>query len=123
MKKCCVKPVQSLELEFEDGKSLLLTFDMEALYHFYDIGEGISEIIEEKSVPKMCAKIIFASAVYNQPDFTLDQAIALVSNMSPVTITEIINEFTESMGSTKNEVQKELSKKMMEIFLEKLAKK
>ncbi len=118
-KKICVAPVTEIDLEFTDGKSLTLRFDVEALYRFYDIGDGLKDLIKEKSIPKMCAKIIFSS-VTSQTDFTFEQSLALVSDMSPLTITEIMNEFNESMVNVKSGVQQELQKKMMQEFVKSL---
>lgn len=115
-----VKPVTELELQFEDGKSLCIVFDTEAISNFNDLEGGIKGFIEEKSIPEKCAKVIYTGAKSRQPDFTLEEARALVSELSPVTITEIMNEFNENMGATKNEVQSELQKKLMKEFVETL---
>jgi hypothetical protein len=104
-----------------------LKFDVEALYRFYEDIGGIGEIIEltkttkGSSHPEICARIIYSSALSSHPDFTLENARAIVCEMSPSSITDIELEFYESIGSTKNGVQKELQKKLMADFLTNLA--
>jgi hypothetical protein len=113
-KKINVKPVNELELVFEDGKSLILKFDMEALLHFNDVAEGLFQDI---SIPEICAKVIYIGGANYNDGFDLKEARKIVSNLDPETITVIINEFTANMNIEMNEVQKELSKKLMEQFL------
>jgi hypothetical protein len=108
--------VTELELKFEDGESLDIVFDMEALSNFNEIEGGLNAFIKEDKMPERCAKIIFIGAKAKQQEFTLEKARAIVSELSPVTITEIMNEFNESMGAAKNGVQSELQKKLMAQF-------
>ena len=39
-----VKPVSEIELQFEDGKSLTLRFDVKALVNFNDLKGGLTGI-------------------------------------------------------------------------------
>jgi hypothetical protein len=113
-----VKPVTELELQFEDGKVICVVFDTEAVFNLTELDGGINSFMSEKSLPERCAKIIYAGAKTKQNEFTIEDARALVCELSPVTITEIMNEFNENMGVAKNEVQSELQKKLMKQFLE-----
>lgn len=122
-KRICTLPVDELDLEFEDGKIITLRFDVEAMINFYDFDDGVASIIEEKSIPKLCAKIIYIGAKNQTTGFTYDDALKITSNLSPITITEIINEFNESMGNAKNGIQSEQQKKLMEDFLIKMFSK
>jgi hypothetical protein len=117
-----VKPVTEIELKFEDGSSLDICFDAEAVSNFSELEGGLTAFIKEDSMPERCAKIIFIGARSKKSDFTLEAARAIVANMAPTTITEIVLEFNESMGAASNEVQSELQKKLMEQYLEKIMK-
>jgi len=117
-----VKPITELELQFEDGKSLTLRFDVEALMHFNEMDGGMSAFIGEKSMSEICAQIIFVGGASNNQDLDINEARKIVSNMDIGTITAIINEFTEGMGTAQSEVQKELQKKLMSQWLDKIVK-
>lgn len=113
-------PLSELELQFIDGTNLTLVFDMESIANLRHLKGGMTSLIKESSIPEKCAKIIFIGAKSRNHDFTLEKARKLVSQLSPITITEIINEYSESMGATKDGVQSELQKKLMEEFLKSL---
>lgn len=112
-----VKPVTELELQFESGETLSLRFDVKAISNFNEIEGGINDFLKEMSMPEMCAKVIYIAGVSNNSELTLERARVITSNLDPMTITEIMTEFNISMGSGKNEVQKEIQKKLMEQFL------
>jgi hypothetical protein len=117
-----VKPVTELELQFEDGKSLTLRFDVQALLNFNDLEGGLTGAIKEKSIPIMCSKVVYIGAKAVDENFTYEEAVKITSELDPSTIVDIINEFNESMGTTKNEVQSEAQKKLMKEFIESLSK-
>lgn len=117
-----VKPVSELELQFEDGKSLVLRFDTQALLNFNELEGGLTGFIKEKSIPVMCSKVVYIGAKATDGNFTYEEALKITSELDPGTIMEIINEFNESMGTSKNEVQSELQKKLMAEFVKNLAK-
>ena len=117
-----VKPVTEIELKFENGESLDIVFDIEAISNFTDLDGGLTTFINEDKLPERCAKIIYIGAKARRQEFTLEEARILVSNMDTVTITDIMNEFNESMGASKNGVQSELTKKLMAQYLDKIMK-
>lgn len=117
-----VKPPTELELQFEDGRSLLVVFDTEAYMNLSELGGGLTGFASEKSLPEQCAKIIYSGATSRNRDFTIEESRVLVSNMDISSITDIINEFSESVGMTKNGVQSELQKKLMEQFVQMITK-
>ncbi len=121
-KKIGVKPVIEIELEFQEGNSLNIRFDAEAISNFSELEGGLTSFINEDRLPERCAKIIYIGAKSLQSEFTLEEARAIVSEMSPITITEIVNEFNESMGYAKNELQGELQKKLAEQYMSKIMK-
>jgi hypothetical protein len=112
-----VKPVNEVELRFEDGKSIILMFDVNSLMNFSEIDGGINSILKEKSISELCAKIIFAAGAHYNEGFDLQEARRIVSELDIQTVTDIINEFNQSVGVTQNEVQTELQKKLMAQFL------
>ena len=117
-----VKPATEIELQFEEGRSLTLKFDVKALLNFNDLEDGLNGFVKEKSLPIMCAKVIYVGAKANDENFTYDEALKITSELDPGTITDIINEFSDSMGSSKNEVKSEHQKKLTMEFFEKIMK-
>lgn len=117
-----VKPVTELELQFEDGKVIHVVFDTETFSNFNDLEGGLLGLAGETSLSEQCAKIIYAGAKSRNQGFTLEDSRMLVSNMDIASVTEVINEFSESAGMVKNGVQSELQKKLMEQFVQMIAK-
>lgn len=117
-KKINVKPVGELELCFEDNKVILLRFDIESLMKLSDMDGGYTEFVKSmKAKPsEMCARIIYSACV--NEDMTYEEARKITSNLSPETIVQILNEFTENMTTDAKGGQKELQKKLMKQFLE-----
>jgi hypothetical protein len=115
-----VKEPTELELKFEDGKSLILKFDMEALSNFYEMPEGLNGFIHEESMVERCAMIVYISGLAQDNELTMEKSRAIVANMDPASITDVVTEFMLSMGGSNNELIKELQKKTMQEFLQKL---
>lgn len=114
--------VEEIELAFRD-KIIVLRFDMESITNFEDLEGGYSGLINSKSKTIQCAKIIYAGAKNNNDNFTYEEALNIVSALSPRTITEILQEWGDSMIDAKKAGQSELQKKLMSDFLEKMFKK
>lgn len=112
-----VKEATELELQFQDGKIINLRFDVSSLLNFNNLDGGLENFFKDASIPEMCAKIVYITGANHNDGLTIDESRKIVSNMDPLTITEIINEFSESMGMAKNELQGELQKKLMTQFL------
>lgn len=121
-KKINVKPVSELELQFEDGNIVTLRFDVKALLNFNDFEDGLTGFIKDASLPTMCSKVIYIGAKSLDDNFTYEDALKITAELDPCTITEIINEFNESMGTSKNELQGEYQKKLMEQFVRQIVK-
>jgi hypothetical protein len=113
-KRINVKPLTELELVFEDGKNLELVYDVKALLHFNELA---NEFLKDPTIPEICAKIVYIGGADRNESFDLEEARKVVACLDPETITIIINAFNETMGAGKNEVQKDLQKKLMEMFL------
>lgn len=122
-KKIACKEVEEIELEFANGEIIPLRFDASAAIALNDIEGGLNAIVQKGvSITDMCARIIYAGSVSSNKEMSYEKARAIVSNLSLITITEIINVFNESMGITSSEEQLELQKKTMAQFLQKIAK-
>lgn len=102
------KPVSELELEFADGFTLYMRFDVKALMHLTEFVK-IDEISNEDNFPEMCAYIVYSSSC-EYADITIDKAREIVSNMDIETITNIITEFSDSIGDI-SENLKEINQK------------
>lgn len=113
-----VKPVTELELQFEDGRSLCVVFDTLAFYYLSELNDGNLGFSADERLPEQCAKIVYAGAKERQPEFTFEEARALVAELNIGTITEIMLEFGDGMESLKDEVQREQQKKLMAIYQE-----
>jgi hypothetical protein len=116
------KEATELELKFDDEHSLLIVFDTEAISNFELLEGGLNSYMKEDKTPERCAKVIYIGAIARQPEFTLEDARKLVSELSPVTITEILNEFNESIGASNNGVVNEMQKKLLDRIMEKYMK-
>ena len=114
--------VEEIELSFRD-KIIVLRFDMESITNFEDLEGGYIELINSKSKSVQCAKIIYAGAKNNNDNFTYENALNIVSALSPRTITEILQEWGDSMIDANKVGQNEMQKKLMSDFLEKMFKK
>lgn len=118
-----VKPATEIELRFLDGKVLTVIFNAKAMYHFNDFENGIQSLTDDVSQPEICAKLLYVGSVENNPDMTLEKARELVCQLDIETISNIIVDFQESMGSIQNDAFKELQKKTMMEFVSGLMSK
>lgn len=115
-----VNEPNEIELAFNDGKTVVLTYDMMAIARFNDLPDGIMSYVNEKSKAEQCAMVIYVGAALYNPEITLDDARKIVSRMDVGTVNEIMLEFSASMGSANKQSLDELQKKTMQEFLNKL---
>lgn len=118
-----VKPDTELDIVFRDGKKLNVVFNAKAMYHFNDFENGIKSLAEDVSQPEICAKLLYIGSVENNKDMTIEKARELVCQLDIGTISNIIVDFQESMGTIQNETFKELQKKTMMEFVTNLMQK
>lgn len=120
MKKTyAVKPKTEIELQFEDGKSINITFGAAAIQHLItDFDGGLSEALESEYT-ELCARIIYSGSVEHESEMSIDKAKQIVSNLDLETLTSIIEDFTDSLGKEKKAEIKELQKKSMMEFVTK----
>lgn len=117
-----VKPINEIELVFEDKYKLDLRFDARATYHMTTEFD-LEVLVNNPSVSEMCAIIVYSASVENNKDMTIEKARELVCEMDLETITNIVLEFEKSSGVSNDEQMKELQKKTMEEFVLNLYKK
>lgn len=115
------KPTPEIELAFEEGESILLRFDISALMAIQELEGGLNNLME-KSVPEMCAVIMYGAGKEHNANFTLERAREIISNLSVSVITEIYEEFTDAMTASSKQEKEELAKKVMAQYLELIAK-
>jgi hypothetical protein len=112
-----VEEATEMDLQFNDGTTLALAFNVRALSFINDksIG-GATGFFKCKSVPEYCAKIVYLTAKAAGNEITIEKARELTCNMKPVSINEIVKEFQESNGvDTSEEAQKKI---LMELLKE-----
>lgn len=114
-KKIMCKPATELELEFSDGESLCMKFDVKALMHLSETMD-VNDIKASENIPDICANIVYASSCEYDDNMTQEKAKFIVSNMDIATITAIIEEFSDSVGTISDELKKINSKNAMNQF-------
>lgn len=103
-KTICAEEATELELQFNNGKSLNLHFNIKALSFINDKGiGGLKGLLERMNVPEYCAKIIYMTAKAAGEEMTLQKARKLTCTLSPKTITTIVQEFQSLYGSDADE--------------------
>lgn len=115
------KPTPEIELAFEGGESILLRFDISALMAIQEMDGGLNNLMS-KSIPEMCAVIMYGSGKEHNENFTLEKAREIVSNLSVSAISEIYEGFTDAMYATDKEQKEDLAKKAMAQYLDQLKK-
>lgn len=110
-----IKPVPEIELCIDGGDSVLLRFDVGTIMELSQVKGGLKGLFK-KPMPEMVATLIYVAAQRNNENYTLEDARALVSNMSVGDITAIMNEFSEAMGVSTDE-NNEQTKNLIAQFL------
>lgn len=116
MKTMTCRPAEEIMLNIEGGDSVLLRFDVNAVMNLQEYPGGFQELMK-LPLPELAAYLIYAAAKSKDNEFGLEKARTMVSCMSVMDVQMIIEEFSSSMGTMKNEEQKELSKNLMAQFL------
>ena len=113
-KKYTVKPIDTITLEFEDGKNVVLRFDTKSMYHL-SAEFDMKEMLSNPSVTEVCAAIIYSASVEQTEDMSIEKAREITSQLSLDVVVNIIKDFEESLGADVKEAQK----KTMQEFLNK----
>lgn len=98
------KPVTEIELAFEEGKSIVLRFDLLALMNLKDMHELTT--LSEEPLPEVCAMLIASSS---SGAVTLEEARTIVSGMDLATVMLIMSEWSDALGVAEDEATKKLT--------------
>lgn len=104
-----VKPVSEIALDFDNGETITLRFDIRALMQLKEMHD--LETLTSEPIPEVCAMLVASSAV-DQLD--LEEARSIVASMDLSTIMAIMSEWNDSLGG-----DDEATKKVTAAFLNK----
>lgn len=110
-------PVTEIEIITAEGDSTLLRFDILMLQELQTEAGSLTEAAK-KGIGELAALVLYAGGKNQDETMTLEKAQRMVVCMPPQNVTDIVNEFSESMGALGKEEQMELAKKAMAQFLE-----
>lgn len=120
MKKFKVRPCEAFELEFSDGTTIPMCFNMKALSH---LGELINNNKITTEAPSFYSAIIYAGCKAMNDDFTEEEANALYVTLSeshPDAMTGIFEEYCDAAGLDQESLKKNA---MMMLMSQKKSKK
>jgi len=100
MSKINVKPLETLTLEFQDGKTWQAKFSAYAMMILDDEFDGFKSLFESaKEKPFSCgAKLLYAGMKACDEDITLDICKKIITNMSVENIIEVFNFAAKTFG-------------------------
>ena len=116
-KKMICKSAPEIEICIEGGASRLLRFDVGCLAEIQEMKGGLTKLFK-LSLPEQAATLVYAAGKNHNENFTLEEARKMVSCMDIVSVTEIINTFAESAGTT-SDISNEYAKKLLAQMLSK----
>ena len=113
-KKMVCKAAPEIEISIDGGdESVLLRFDVACLASLQEL-EGGMKALFKMNIPEQAARLMYAAGKDHNENFTLEDARKMVSCMDVSSVLEIINVFSESVGSEVDKtVPNEYIKKMM----------
>ncbi len=109
------KSAPEIELQFSGGEAILLRFDINCLASIQELEGGLKGFLE-KSVSEMAAEVVYAAGKEHNDGFNMLKAKEIIANMAPDNVMEIINTFSESVGTN---ADGEVTKKLIAQLLEK----
>lgn len=104
------KEAPEIELQFDGGEAILLRFDIRCLMNIQETEEGLKSFFES-GIAEQTAKIIYAAGKDINEGLDEERARAIVAGMSIENITDIIETFGDSVGTSGKDDEK--VKKMM----------
>lgn len=110
------KPAPEIGVEIDGGEEVLLRFDIQCLVNIQELPGGYNEFLK-KNIAETAATLVYCAGKTNNADFTEEKARKMVACMTIADVTEIVNTFTESLGSAA--ASEEEVKKMVAQFLAK----
>lgn len=98
-KKMVCKTAPEIEICIEGGAEKLLRFDVQCLAELQEIKGGMKALFK-MNVPEQAAQLVYAAGKNHNDNFTLEEARRMISCMDIASVQEIINTFSESVGSS-----------------------
>ena len=121
MKKIMISEAETLEIQFKDGVTKKLVFNMKSVALFQNVlvdsGKSLDEIREQN----LLAFILYAgiNAASETEIFSMEQANAMAYLMNPSAASQIIETFIDGIQDGMSEDQKQMQKKILAQFLNK----
>ena len=121
MKKIMISEAETLEIQFKDGVTKKLVFNMKSVALFQNVlvdsGKSLDEIREQN----LLAFILYAgiNAAAETEIFSMEQANAMAYLMNPSAASQIIETFIDGIQDGMSEDQKQMQKKILAQFLNK----
>lgn len=114
MRKICVQPANEVEIQFSD-RVYTATFNMEAVMYMQ---EELQETgLDKISYQHFAAIILYSGIKVNHKEFNMREAVALAMSMRPSDVSEIVNEYTQSInGISVDENEQQLKKVIAQMF-------
>lgn len=115
MKRVLISEAEEFEIQFKDGVTKRMVFNMNALRLFQnamaDSGKDITEIRDQN----LLSFILYAgiNAASEKEEFSMEEANALAYIMSPSSGSEITNAFIENIEKGLNPEQRMFQKKLI----------
>lgn len=115
MKRVLISEAEEFEIQFQDGVTKKMVFNMNALRLFQnamaDSGKDITEIRDQN----LLSFILYAgiNAASEKEEFSMEEANALAYIMSPSSGSEITNAFIENIEKGLNPEQRMIQKKLI----------
>jgi len=121
MKTIRVKPLEDIAIELKD-KTYICSFNMLTMAYLQEEIVKIKGNINEVSPAHTAALVLYAGIKTHEPDFTIEEAKALILQMSPSNYTDILGYFNETVFSSMNKEQEMTIKNMIAQYWENVKK-
>ncbi len=121
MKKIAVRPANEIEISFND-KKMLATFNIKAMRYMLEALSEKGKRVSEIPIEEFGAVVIYSGIKVNDPEFTMEEAVALALSINPADLESIIKDYNQSAGIMDIETEEELTKKIIAQMLVGLAK-
>ena len=115
MKRVLISEAEEFEIQFQDGVTKKMVFNMNALRLFQNAMADSGKAIEEIRDQNLLSFILYAGiyAASEKEEFSMEEANALAYIMSPSSGSEITNAFIENIEKGLNPEQRMFQKKLI----------
>lgn len=119
MKKIMISEAETLEIQFKDGVSKKLVFNMRAVAFFQNAIAESGKKLDEIREQNLLAYILYAGINAAQEDeaFSMEHANAMAYVMNPASGSQVIGMFIDDIREGMSEEQKQMQKKILAQFL------